>query len=676
MPQLFNQLLNSGLIRALCWTLVHSLWQGLVLAIIAGIIVLLTKKSGPGKRYKLFSTLFLAFFLVAGYTFIKEWEHHSRISYTVINAAPSVHTGTATLPVELVSPVADPPPSLADAFIQYFNQHAALIVATWFIFFSARLVKIISGLGHIQRIKHYNIYPPSGEWTARLSQLATQLSLRQPVRLMESAIVKVPAAVGFLKPVILMPLGMLAQLPPDQVEAILLHELAHIKRKDYFINLLQSFAEAIFFFNPAILWISSLIKEERENCCDDLAISITKSKSKFVEALVSFQEYNTRPSSYAMTFPGKKNQLLNRVKRILHNNNPSLTGMERAFLITCFVLTAMLTLVYAQSVKPKPPKNSNPVINIEQNNVLPANTDTIPVKNHPKSHTATHPVKRNDTDTTSHPIREVNPSVSVSPVVAPTVKPTGIDTQTNTVIHTNVGVLVNGNTKRYFARGYEVVQENGRVTWIYFQGKQLPNDQPDQYNNIITSVVQEAVEKVEADKRVAQQDARKREEDRSIDQNDQEAFKADLSRADERKQIQSEVRRLQKDLATQRSKLAALDAEQTSHHQNRIQTNKNNSQLNTNQSLFWKDYNLKAPLYQLSNVELKTTNRNNTLNRLVSTLIEEKVLKDDQVALSIQLDDTKLIVNGIQQPESLRRKLKDKYLPEGKISFEGTRKVK
>jgi len=88
--------------------------------------------------------------------------------------------------------------------------------------------------------------------------------------------------IGLVKPAILVPLGLLSNLPPGQVEAVLLHELAHIRRKDYLVNLLQSFAEAIFFFNPAVLWISSLIREERENCCYDIAIGGIKNKNKFI----------------------------------------------------------------------------------------------------------------------------------------------------------------------------------------------------------------------------------------------------------------------------------------------------------------------------------------------------------------------------------------------------------
>ena len=109
-----------------------------------------------------------------------------------------------------------------------------------------------------------------------------------------------PVVIGHLKPVILIPLGCLAGLPADQVEAILLHELAHIRRSDYFVNFLQNITESIFFFNPGLLWISSLIKEERENCCDDIALEQTKNKRGLVQALISFKEQELYGSGSAL----------------------------------------------------------------------------------------------------------------------------------------------------------------------------------------------------------------------------------------------------------------------------------------------------------------------------------------------------------------------------------------
>ena len=162
--------------------------------------------------------------------------------------------------------------------------------------------------------------------------------------MLESAIVQVPVVVGFLKPTILVPLGLLTGLSPAQVESILIHELAHIRRKDYFFNLLQRFIDVLFFFNPAILWISALIRSERENCCDDIAINEVKSKKQFVQALVSFYEYNHSAPSYALQFAGRKHGLVNRVRRIVNNNNQTLNPAEKIILGCSLLIFAVICL--------------------------------------------------------------------------------------------------------------------------------------------------------------------------------------------------------------------------------------------------------------------------------------------------------------------------------------------
>ena len=90
--------------------------------------------------------------------------------------------------------------------------------------------------------------------------------------LLESSLAGVPVVVGYCA-VILMPVGLLTGLPAGQIEAILLHELAHIRRRDYLVNLLQTFVEGLLFYHPAVWWISAVIRAEREHCCDDAVVS-------------------------------------------------------------------------------------------------------------------------------------------------------------------------------------------------------------------------------------------------------------------------------------------------------------------------------------------------------------------------------------------------------------------
>ncbi len=351
-PQCMH-LLNNEAMQAICWTLIHSLWQGLLLAVIGGIIILVTKKSNSAIRYNLLSGLFLAFILTVFFTFERQYNLAS-----VNNKISDSHVTAHSIQniKSIVSSVDETPPEKNNIaiFIDYFNEHASLIVTIWFIVLSAQLINLIANAAYIQRIKHYKTYYPPIYWKRRVNELAEKLNVKQKIVLLQSGIVKVPVMVGFFKPVILFPLSLLSQLPPEQIEAVLLHELAHIKRKDYFVNMLQNLAEIIFFFNPGLLWISSLIKDERENCCDDIALRAINNKKEFIHALVSFQEFHLENSKYSLAFPGRKNHLLNRIKRIITSNNKTLNNMEKISLASCIIIIGLIVFAF----KPTDEKNT------------------------------------------------------------------------------------------------------------------------------------------------------------------------------------------------------------------------------------------------------------------------------------------------------------------------------
>lgn len=318
--------ISDTLLRAISWTLVHTIWQGFILAFLAGIVILTTKKATSALRYNLLSGLFLAFIVFVGLTFNYEYGNENEESVKSLNFSIEHIKSVWTVENGTVSN------NLSTLVIDFLNTNANTIVLIWFIIFCFKCFNITSNLSHIYKIRNYRNQPVSDYWKERLEALSQAIQLNKRIVLLESQLVKVPSVTGFFKPIILLPIGLLSQLPQDQVEAILLHELAHIRRKDYFVNLLQSFAEIVFFFNPGVLWLSSLIKEERENCCDDIAVSVTKCKAKFVHALVSFQEYNMKNNELIMGFGGKKDHLLNRAKRIINNDVKSLNAVEKTFL--------------------------------------------------------------------------------------------------------------------------------------------------------------------------------------------------------------------------------------------------------------------------------------------------------------------------------------------------------
>jgi Zn-dependent protease with chaperone function len=336
----------NWLIQAICWTLIHSLWQGLLLTMVAGIVMLLTKKARAVVRYTLLIVLFFIFLAVCGYTFMYECNSAYTAGGTLMaGALPVTHVlqqyGMGDLPA---------------AWMQYCSDHAMFIVTGWFMIFSFRCWQMGRALLYIRHISVTRFQDPGSYWSNKLNTLAQQLNIQKKVRLLESGVTRVPVVIGHLKPVIYMPLGLLANLPPDQVEAVLLHELAHIRRHDFLVNLLQNIAETIFFFNPGLLWVSTLLKQEREHCCDDMALHHTRKKKQFIEALISFREHAVYGARYATAFPGNRNQLLQRVTRIIQNRNNSLSAPEKIFFLFSFLLFAVLLV--AAGHKPIPVSNT------------------------------------------------------------------------------------------------------------------------------------------------------------------------------------------------------------------------------------------------------------------------------------------------------------------------------
>jgi bla regulator protein BlaR1 len=329
-------IIPDTILRAVCWTLLHSLWQGLIVALLAGIIMVLTKRSSSSLRYNLLCGLLFLFLAASGFTFFFQLKTGVNEPPAISAVTPIVNNGQPALVPD--KPMTAPAVTHTlqtgiDSLIQYFNAHAALIVLIWFIVFLARFVQLLSGVVYTQRIRHYKTSAAPAHWQARFAELLNKLQLSRPVLLLESALIKVPVVVGFLKPVILVPVGMLTHIAPDQVESILLHELAHIRRQDYLLNIVQNLVDTLFFFNPAMIWISSLIRAERENCCDDIAIRETRSRRRLIEALVSFHEYEKTAAGYALSFAAKENQVVRRVKRIVHKTNHSLNAGERVLLM-------------------------------------------------------------------------------------------------------------------------------------------------------------------------------------------------------------------------------------------------------------------------------------------------------------------------------------------------------
>lgn len=342
------------LLGALCNTLIHSLWQGIILAAIAGFIIICTRKASASLRYNLLVCSLLLFAIGAGTTFAWQYQH-SAVRAAVIQ--PAQHIDTYSPPVQIqtaqIQPVQVQPVhivsennqlqsiSLPERWENYLSAHHNAIVFIWFLIVCARSLQLAFGLYGTNRLRRVRVFAADDIWNERLQQLADSLYIKQTIKLLESGLAKVPMVIGHLKPVILVPVGLLTALSAEEVEAILVHELAHIKRRDYLVNMLQSLVEIVFFFNPAVLWVSKLVKTERENCCDDMVLSQNNNKLNYIRALVSCDQYRSEVPAYAMGLPGSKNTLLSRAKRMATNRNYSLNLFEKTVLAICLVVLGL-----------------------------------------------------------------------------------------------------------------------------------------------------------------------------------------------------------------------------------------------------------------------------------------------------------------------------------------------
>ncbi len=214
-------------------------------------------------------------------------------------------------------------------------------------------------------------------WQEAVARLSKQLHVRRPIRLLQSAIVEVPTVIGWVRPVLLIPASALAGLSPRQLEAILAHELAHIRRHDYLVNLLQTLVETLLFYHPAVWWLSRRIRIEREHCCDDLAVSLCGDPYTYARALADLEGLRSEAGGLALAATG--GSLLHRVRRLL--GAPSHAGRGPGWLAgtaSVLVLTAIAAGAVGRNVL-RAERASAVVVNGEAVVPVTQSTDTSPV---------------------------------------------------------------------------------------------------------------------------------------------------------------------------------------------------------------------------------------------------------------------------------------------------------
>ena len=355
---------SENLDYALGWMVIHSLWQATLIAFISGIVLLILRKKAAKLRYLISNIALMSVLAAAIVTFCLYYDFsYDEGTLTFIPTTPSVenaYAGTveeaANLTIaEAIKQQADNAtiqhPLSIDVFKDYFNRNLPLILVIWILGVALFMLRLLGGLSYIYYLKNRLNFPDDEYWVALIEDLSNRAGLKKGVELVESAMVRTPMVVGHLKPLILFPMGILNRLSTEEVEAILAHELAHVLRNDYVFNILQSVVEALFYFNPAVWWLSSQIRNERESACDDIAINLIQNKMNYARALVTIQEMAYFPMTPALAFAGqRKSQFLMRMQRILNQPNNKSNVMEK-LTATCLLIFLMIGLSFGSNLK-------------------------------------------------------------------------------------------------------------------------------------------------------------------------------------------------------------------------------------------------------------------------------------------------------------------------------------
>jgi len=297
--------------HALGWALVDSLWQNaLAAAGLAALLAIIPVRAARTRYAVAIVTLALMLALPAA-TAVRLSEMSPWTS-DVVTATSAVAPGPTGPGPQAVATT--PTPAAIRAAIEPV---LPWVVLAWFGGVVALSLRLASGGLMTRQLGRVGTSSVPDACVEAVARLAARLRISRPVRVLGSAVVQVPAVIGWLRPMILLPASALTGLTPLQLDALLAHELAHVRRYDYVANLLQSVVETLLFYHPAAWWVSQQVREEREHCCDDLAVAVCGDAHFYATALLSMERLRVTPPAFALAAAGRGGTLMGRIRRLV-----------------------------------------------------------------------------------------------------------------------------------------------------------------------------------------------------------------------------------------------------------------------------------------------------------------------------------------------------------------------
>jgi TPR repeat protein/beta-lactamase regulating signal transducer with metallopeptidase domain len=331
---------SAEFIYALGWTILHSFWQCALVALLLAVILRGTKKQSSNTRYLFACSALVLCFVISLETFISYWQlaRQARIEQTLELLG-------VTLPRALNAQ------SYIQQWLALADEYLLWIVYSWLL--GCALVSLRNLVDYLRCVHLQRAHDQSVDehWQATINRLACSIDLPRQVFMRISYVVDVPSTLGYFKPIVLIPAGLLTHLSQAQLEVILLHELGHIRRNDYAIGLIQVALKTLFFFNPMALWISTTIDEERENACDDIAVEQCQDALFYSKTLEEFAAV-CASKNISMAISNNKMHLLNRIKRQFMRRKGVSRAIEKLMASIALISCCAAATVYAQTNSP------------------------------------------------------------------------------------------------------------------------------------------------------------------------------------------------------------------------------------------------------------------------------------------------------------------------------------
>ena len=326
-------LLATPVVDTLAKTLLHSLWQGATVALAVMMFLRMLRNAPAVARYRLSCAGLALAVLLPLLTFANlnfEAERSYRMvgpSITAVTLKPAVTEAFAETSSVSATPVSSFAPPASFSAPEQADWLPYLVIA-WLLGVVLLSVRLLGGFILSRRFKRTYTRAVTADLSHKLHLLSKRLEVKRPVTLLESLTAPVPLVVGWLKPVVLLPTSALSGLTPEQLEMVLAHELAHVRRNDYLINLLQTVAETLLFYHPAIWWLSKHIRDEREHCCDDLAVALCGDRLSYARTLARLDELTNQNQPANVSWPKTAlaitgGSLLKRIQRLANRPDHS-----------------------------------------------------------------------------------------------------------------------------------------------------------------------------------------------------------------------------------------------------------------------------------------------------------------------------------------------------------------